>query len=43
MISQSVRVSNAQDLARTKVLETWIAGKQVWGGEPSAAPTERGK
>ena len=34
---------NAQDLARTKVLETWIAGKQVWGGEPSAAPTERGK
>src|SRR4029079_6378600 len=34
---------SAQDLARTKVLETWVAGKQVWGGEPGAAPTERGK
>jgi predicted amidohydrolase YtcJ len=33
---------NPQDLARAKVLETWIAGKKVWG---TAAPTpaERGR
>jgi predicted amidohydrolase YtcJ len=32
-----------QDLGRTQVLETWVAGKKVWERAPSAAPTERGK
>jgi hypothetical protein len=32
-----------QSLARTRVLETWIAGKKVWGRVPSASPLERGK
>jgi hypothetical protein len=34
---------NAQDLARTKVLETWVAGKKVWAAAPSAVQPERGK
>jgi predicted amidohydrolase YtcJ len=33
-----------QALARTQVLETWVAGKKLFErGEPSAARTERGK
>ena len=32
-----------QSLARTQVLETWVAGKKVWERAPSAAATERGK
>ena len=32
-----------QDLGRTQVLETWVAGKKVWERAPSAAQTERGK
>jgi predicted amidohydrolase YtcJ len=32
-----------QALARTQVLETWIAGKKVWEKAPSPSPTERGK
>ena len=35
---------NPQELARTEVLETWIAGKKVFAREPSASATpERGK
>jgi hypothetical protein len=36
---------DAQSLARTEVLETWIAGRKVWSREPNgpAAATERGK
>jgi predicted amidohydrolase YtcJ len=34
---------NPQELARTQVLETWVAGKKVWAREPNAGPTERGK
>ena len=34
---------NPQELARTQVLETWVAGKKAWSREPSAAPTERGR
>jgi hypothetical protein len=35
---------NPQDLARTQVLETWVAGKKVWSRESSAAAApERGK
>ena len=34
---------DAQALARTEVLETWVAGKKVWARAPNASPTERGK
>jgi predicted amidohydrolase YtcJ len=34
---------DAQSLARTEVLETWVAGKKVWEKAPSASRTERGK
>ena len=34
---------DAQSLARTQVVETWVAGKKVWSRAPSAAPVERGK
>jgi hypothetical protein len=34
---------DAQSLARTQVLETWIAGKKLWERAPSAAQPERGK
>jgi len=35
---------NPQDLARTQVLETWVAGKKVFSREPAAAAApERGK
>ena len=34
---------DAQQLARTEVLETWVAGHKVWARAPSAAATERGK
>jgi predicted amidohydrolase YtcJ len=34
---------DAQQLARTEVLETWVAGKKVWTRVPSAAATERGR
>jgi predicted amidohydrolase YtcJ len=32
-----------QSLARTKVLETWVAGKKVWSAGPSASAPERGQ
>jgi hypothetical protein len=31
-----------QALARTQVLETWVAGRKVWGRAPATA-AERGK
>jgi len=34
---------DAQSVARTKVLETWVGGKKVWARAPKASPTERGK
>jgi predicted amidohydrolase YtcJ len=34
---------NPQELARTQVLETWVAGKKVFSRESGAAPVERGK
>jgi predicted amidohydrolase YtcJ len=34
---------DARALARTQVLETWIAGKKVWERMPSAIQPERGK
>ena len=32
-----------QSLARTQVLETWVAGKRAWCREPSASPPEPAK
>ena len=34
---------DAQALARTQVLETWVAGKQIWAKSPSGAAAERGR
>jgi predicted amidohydrolase YtcJ len=34
---------DAQALARTQVLETWVAGKKVWAKEASGAGGERGR
>jgi hypothetical protein len=34
---------DAQVLARTQVLETWVAGKKVWERAPAASAPERGK
>jgi predicted amidohydrolase YtcJ len=34
---------SAPELARTQVLETWVAGRKVWEKAPSASATERGK
>ena len=34
---------DARSLAKTEVLETWIAGKKVWSRGPSASRPERGK
>ena len=33
---------DAQSLARTEVLETWVAGKKVWSGSARAG-AERGR
>jgi predicted amidohydrolase YtcJ len=32
-----------QALARTEVLETWVAGERVWAKAPSGGPGERGR
>jgi len=32
-----------QSLARTEVLETWVAGKKVWERAPTSSPAERGR
>jgi predicted amidohydrolase YtcJ len=34
---------DAQSLARTQVMETWVAGKKVWARPATASPAERGK
>jgi predicted amidohydrolase YtcJ len=34
---------DAQSLARTNVLETWIAGRKVWSRDSSVSPPERGR
>ena len=36
-------IANAQALARTQVVETWVAGKKVWSRPASAVQPERGK
>jgi predicted amidohydrolase YtcJ len=34
---------DAQGLARTQVLQTWVAGRKVWERAPSASAPEPGK
>lgn len=44
IVDRDPTTGNAQELARVKVLETWIGGSKVWSREPSAAAApERGK
>ena len=43
LIDRDPTTVDAQSLARTQALETWIAGKKVWGRAPSASPPERGR
>ena len=44
IVDRDATKMNPQELARTKVLETWLGGKKVWSREPSAAAApERGK
>jgi hypothetical protein len=34
---------DAQQLARTQVLETWVGGRKMWARTTTASPAERGK
>jgi predicted amidohydrolase YtcJ len=43
LVDRDPTAVDPQSLARTEVLQTWIAGKKVWERAPSASPTERGK
>ena len=42
IVDSDVSTVDAQGLARTQVLETWVAGKRVWRRPPASAPGERG-
>jgi len=42
LVDRDVSTADPQALARTKVLETWVAGKKVWERAPSAG-VERGR
>jgi hypothetical protein len=43
MIDRDPTKVDPQQLARTQVLETWVAGKKVWERSPTASVPERGK
>jgi len=43
LVDRDPTAVDAQSLARTEVLETWVGGKKVWQRTPSPSPTERGK
>ena len=43
LVDRDPTAVDAQALARTEVLETWVGGKKVWAKAPRASPTERGK
>ena len=43
IIDRDINGANPQELARTQVLETWVAGKKAWERAPSAVQPERGK
>ena len=42
LVDRDVSAADPQALARTQVLETWVAGKKVWSGSATAAG-ERGQ
>jgi predicted amidohydrolase YtcJ len=42
IVDRDISAADPQDLARTQVLETWVAGKRVWK-RPSGAAAERAK
>jgi predicted amidohydrolase YtcJ len=42
IVDRDVSAADPQALARTQVLETWVAGKKVWSA-PASAPGARGK
>jgi predicted amidohydrolase YtcJ len=37
IVDTDVAAADPQELARTQVLQTWVAGKKVWDRSPSAA------
>lgn len=43
LVDRDPTTVDAQSLARTRVFETWVAGKRVWQRSSSASPAERGK
>jgi predicted amidohydrolase YtcJ len=43
LVDRDPTAGDAQSLARTQVLQTWIAGKKVFSREASASPPERVK
>ncbi|HEX6219325.1 MAG TPA: amidohydrolase, partial [Sphingomicrobium sp.] len=43
LVDRDVSTVDAQALARTQVLETWVAGKKVWSRPSAGGRVERGK
>ena len=43
LVDRDVTAADPQALARTQVLETWVAGKKVWQRAPASGRAERGK
>jgi len=43
VVDRDISEAGAMEIARTQVLETWVAGKKVWGGPAARAGAERGK
>ena len=42
IVDRDISEADAMAIARTQVLETWVAGKKVWSGATRAG-AERGK
>jgi hypothetical protein len=43
IVDRDISMADPQALARTQVLETWVAGKKVWERSASSVQPERGK
>ena len=43
LVDRDLTKVDAQSLAKTQVLETWVAGKKVFSRAAAASPTERGQ
>jgi predicted amidohydrolase YtcJ len=43
LVDRDVSAVAPSDLARTQVVETWVAGKKVWEQSVSGGPGERGR